>query len=31
MPRIMLSGTGGDRAGYVQTAEKLHAVLESFG
>ena len=30
MPRIMLSGTGGDRAAYVQTAEKLHAVLESF-
>lgn len=30
MPRIMLSGTGGDRAAYVERAEKLRAVLESF-
>jgi len=30
MPRIMLSGTGGDRANYVRTAEKLRGVLESF-
>lgn len=31
MPRMMLSGTGGDRAAYEQNAEKLRGVLESFG
>ncbi|MEN6404613.1 MAG: DegT/DnrJ/EryC1/StrS family aminotransferase [Armatimonadia bacterium] len=30
MPRLILSGTGGDRAGYQQTAEKLRGVLERF-